>query len=68
MQKSIAYTMFNAFVKITAPRIGNTPLAAFLKKSLRDWSSWPFIFSFSIMIKIIKVSLAELPKSGNKFS
>lgn len=56
--------MFGIADKAIAPITGNAAFAAFLKKSLRDWSS-SFLFLSSMTIKF-KSRLAELPNQANK--
>lgn len=58
---SAALTMAGVSAKTMAPRMGNVPLAAFLKNSRRDWSSSLFFFSFIG----IEVNAYRPPNIGN---
>jgi hypothetical protein len=48
--------MFGTPARAIAPKIGNAPLAAFLKKSLRDWRLSSFFFFSSISMWLENLS------------
>lgn len=52
---SLAATIEGTFANMIAPKIGNAPLAAFLKNSLRDWSL-SFFLIFFITLRSLRAS------------